>query len=158
MKEADAGARPDVAAMEMMTRALIGIALEAVSHAEHSVTLPQFRLLLALDDLGRVPSSTLAARLRLAGSAVTRMVDRLERVGLVSRGSDPRSRRLVTVEVTPAGRRIVSTALAGRQARLATILDLMSPAGRTGTVQSAHEFVRLSGDAVALGAAGPVPL
>jgi DNA-binding MarR family transcriptional regulator len=153
-----AAVQPDVLALEMMTRALVGIALESISAADADVTLPQFRLLLALDGLGRVPSSKLAARLGLAASAITRMADRLEHAGLIQRGTDQRNRCIVTVELTAAGRRLVADALARRHARLAAVLDRMSPDDREAAVRAAAQFARLSGDAVALGAAGPVPL
>jgi len=95
-----AGERADVAAFELLTRALIGIALEGLGVAGGQVSLPQFRLLLTLDGLGPMPSSKLAAQLRLAPSAITRKVDRLQDTGLVQRGTDPRSRSIVTVEPT----------------------------------------------------------
>lgn len=142
----------------MMTRALVGIALDAIRSAGADVTLPQFRLLLALDGLGRVPSSKLAARLGLAASAITRMVDRLEQAGLVQRGTHQGNRTIVTVELTVAGRRLVTGALAHRKERLAAVLDRMGPDDREAAVRVALEFARLSGDAVAVGAAGPVPL
>jgi DNA-binding MarR family transcriptional regulator len=155
---APADGRPDVLALEMMTRALIGIALEAISSEGQGVTLPQFRLLLALEGLGRVSSSRLATQLGLAASAITRMVDRLERAELVRRGTDRSNRSIVTVELTPAGQRLVTRALAHRHERLATVLDRMSPDEREAAVRSARQFARLSGYAVALGAAGPVPM
>lgn len=149
--------RPDVAAFELITRALIGIALESITSAGKGVTLPQFRLLLALEGLGRVPSSKLAGHLGLAASAITRMVDRLEQADLVQRGADARSRSIVTVELTSAGQDLVTGVLAHRHARLAAVLDRMSPEDRIAAVHAAREFGRLSGDAVALGATGPVP-
>lgn len=142
----------------MLTRALVGIALDAVRSADPDVTLPQFRLLLALEGLGRVPSSKLASRLGLAASAITRMVDRLEQAGLVQRGTDQGNRTIVTVELTAAGRRLVTSALAHRKERLAVVLDRMSADDREAAVRVALQFARLSGDAVAVGAAGPVPL
>lgn len=162
MKTSSAGEetaeRSDVMAFEMMTRALVGIALEVIRTEGTDVTLPQFRLLLALDGLGRVPSSKLAARLGLAASAITRMVDRLEHAGLVKRGTDQGNRSIVTVELTAAGRHLVTDALERRHARLAAVLDLMSPGDREAAVRVARQFAHLSGDAVALGTAGPVPL
>ena len=150
--------RADVAAFEMLTRALIGIAMESIHVAGGQVSLPQFRLLLALDGLGRVPSSKLAAQLGLTASAITRMVDRLQHAGLVQRGTDPRSRSIVTVELTAAGRRLVATVLARRHERLAAVLDRMSPPHHAAAVRAAREFTGLSGNAVALGETGPVPL
>jgi DNA-binding MarR family transcriptional regulator len=148
----------DVVALEMMTRALVGIALKSIRFEDADVTLPQFRLLLALEGLGRVPSSKLAARLGLAASAITRMVDRLEHAGLAQRGADQGNRSIVTVELTVAGRRMVAGALARRHARIAEVLDRMSADDREAAVRAARQFARLSGDAVAAGTAGPVPL
>jgi DNA-binding MarR family transcriptional regulator len=150
--------RLDVIAFELLTQALIGIALESLQVAGGQVSLPQFRLLLALGGLGRVPSSRLAAQLGLAASAITRMVDRLQDAGLVQRGTDPRSRRIVTVELTVAGRCLVAAVLSRRRERLAAILDRMSPSDHAAAVRGAREFASLSGDAIALGESGPVPL
>jgi DNA-binding MarR family transcriptional regulator len=147
-----------VAAFEQLTRALIGIALESLHVAGGHVSLPQFRLLLALDGLGRVPSSKLAAQLGLGASAITRLVDRLQDAGLVQRGTDPRSRSIVSVELTAAGRRLVSAVLDHRHERLAEILDRMNPADHAAATRAAREFASLSADAIALGESGPVPL
>lgn len=153
------GERSDVAAFELLTRALIGIALEGLRVAgSGQVSLPQFRLLLAVEGLGRVPSSRLAAQLGLAPSAVTRMVDRLQDAGLVQRGTDPRSRSIVTVEPTAAGHQLVAAVLGHRHELLGAVLDRMTPADHAAAVQAARLFAGLSGDAIAVGESGPVPL
>ena len=153
-----AGERSDVAAFELLTRALIGIALEGLEVAGGQVSLPQFRLLLTLDGLGPVPSSKLAAQLRLAPSAITRMVDRLQDTGLVQRGTDPHSRSIVTVEPTAAGRELITAVLSHRHELLGEVLDRMTTADHTAAVRAARQFARLSGDAIAIGESGPVPL
>jgi DNA-binding MarR family transcriptional regulator len=153
-----AGERADVAAFELLTRALIGIALEGLGVAGGQVSLPQFRLLLALGGLGRVPSSKLAAQLRLAPSAITRMVDRLQDTGLVQRGTDPHSRSIVTVEPTAAGYQLIDTVLSHRHELLGAVLDQMKPADHAAAVRAARQFASLSGDAIAVGESGPVPL
>lgn len=150
--------RLDVIAFELLTRALIGIAMDSLQVAGGQVSLPQFRLLLHLDALGRVPSSKLATHLGLAASAITRMVDRLQDAGLVQRGTDPRSRRIVTVELTAAGHSLVSAVLTSRHERLGAVLDQMSPTAHAAAVRAARHFASLSGDAVAHGESGPVPL
>jgi DNA-binding MarR family transcriptional regulator len=156
--EEPAATRDDVVVFELLTRALIGIALESIQVAGGQVTLPQFRLLLALEGLGRVPSSRLAAQLGLAPSAITRMVDRLQQRGLVKRGVDERSRCIVTVQLTGEGSQLVTAVLARRHERLAAVLDEMSPGNHAAAVRAARQFTRLSGDAIALGESGPVPL
>jgi DNA-binding MarR family transcriptional regulator len=67
----------DVVALDLLTRTLVGVALESLEVLGGRVSLAQFRLLLRLDELGRVPSSRLATALGLGASSVTRMVDRL---------------------------------------------------------------------------------
>jgi hypothetical protein len=62
------------------------------------------------------------------------------------------------VELTADGRRLVAAVLARRHGRLAAVLDRMSPGDHAATVRAAREFASLSGDAIALGKSGPVPL
>ena len=148
----------DVAAFEQLTRALVGITLASLDVLDGAVSVPQFRLLLTLDGLGRVPSSTLATSLGMVASSVTRLVDRLQAAGFVARGADAASRSIVTVEVTEAGRDLVTAVLARRHALLEEVLDRMDPAERGRAAAVAEAFSRLAGPASALAASGPVPL
>jgi DNA-binding MarR family transcriptional regulator len=150
--------RADVAAFEQLTRALVGVTLKGLSALDGAVSVPQFRLLLALDGLGRVPSSTLAEALGMAASSVTRLVDRLSAAGLVERGSVEHSRSIVTVEATAAGRDLVGLVLDRRRALLEEVLDRMEPREREQARRAATAFVELAADAVALSGSGPVPL
>ena len=151
--------RADVAAFEQLTRALVGITVKSLQAlGETEVTVAQFRLLLALDGLGRVPSSALASALGMVASSVTRLVDRLQAAGLVSRGADEHNRSIVTLEVTMAGRDLVTAVLERRHALLAAVLDTMDPQVRDSATAAAHAFTQLAGDAVMPSAAGPVPV
>ncbi|MBR7831708.1 MarR family transcriptional regulator [Actinospica durhamensis] len=153
------GPRPDVAAFERLTRALVGVTAQSLDALDGAVTVSQFRLLRTLDGLGRVPSSTLAAALGAAASSVTRLVDRLEAAGYVARGADSHSRSIVTVEVTAAGREVVAAVLARRHRLLESVLDLMSAEQRAHAADAAERFVRLAGDAAVEAAEnGPVAL
>ncbi len=95
------------------------------------------RCLDILDRAGRMTAGQLASAARLTSGAVTAVLDRLERAGLVRRVADPADRRRVMVEVTPElarrsaplygpmvdeGRRWVSTYT---DDQLETILDFM---------------------------------
>lgn len=148
----------DVAALELMTRALVGLTLRSLEVLEGAVTAPQFRLLLVLDELGQVPSSRLAAKLGTLASSVTRLADRLEAAGLLVRGHDPRNRSIVTVEVTPAGRDLVARVVAHRHVLLAEVLDRMTPVERTGAASAARRFAELAADAGEELAVGTLPL
>jgi len=148
----------DVASLELMTRALVGLTLRSLEVLEGAVTAPQFRLLLVLDELGQVPSSRLAARLGTLASSVTRLADRLEAAGLLVRGHDPRNRSIVTVEVTPAGRDLVARVVARRHVLLAEVLDRMTAAERASAASSARRFAELAEDAGEALAVGSLPL
>lgn len=149
---------PDVTAFEQLARALVGITLKSLSALDGAVSVPQFRLLLTLDGLGRVPSSALAEALGMGPSSVTRLVDRLQAAALVERGSVEHSRSIVTVEVTSRGRDLVTAVLDRRHALLEEVLDRMEPRQREQARQMATVFVDLAGDAAALAVNGPVPL
>ena len=154
----NASSRADVAAFERLTQALVGITAQSLDALDGTVTVSQFRLLRTLDGLGRVSCTTLAAALGTAASSVTRLVDKLEAAGFVARGADPHSRSIVTVEVTVAGREVVTSLLARRRALLEAVLDAMPLAERERAAEAAERFVLLAGDAVAAGVKGLVAL
>lgn len=152
-------AEPDVvAALELMTRALVGVTLQSLQVLDGEVSVPQFRLLLVLSGLGRVPSSRLAGELGMTASSVTRLADRLEGAGLIARGTDPRSRSIVTLEVTAAGVDLVARVVERRHRLLAAVLERMNPGERAAAARVARRLSELAGDAAALSATGPLPL
>lgn len=148
----------DIAALELMTRAVVGLTMRSVEVLGGEVTLPQFRLLLVLSGLGRVPSSRLAAEMGIGPSSVTRLADKLASAGLLTRGTDARSRSVVTVEVTPAGVDLVARVVARRQELLGEVLGRMTPRERAEASRVARRLAGLASDAVAVGAASPLPL
>lgn len=155
MTEDDAGS---VHALELMTRALVGITMQSLTVLGDQVSMPQFRLLLILSGLGRVPSSRLAAELGMTASSVTRLADRLEASGLLIRGTDPRNRSIVTLEVTGAGLDLVARAVERRHELLAAVLGRMTPAEREDAARIAGRFAGLAADAAAFSVTGPLPL
>lgn len=92
---------------------------------------------------GPVRIRDLAARLGLAESSVTRLVDRLETQRFVVRRALPADRRSVAVELTTAGRRAGDQVAGKRRAFLTTILEALEPAERV-------ELVRLFGKVAAV--------
>jgi DNA-binding MarR family transcriptional regulator len=106
----------------------MGVALRGVDPLE--VSLPQFRLLLALHELGRSTSGHCAQVLRLAGSSVTRLADRLDASGHRVRGTDPSHRRVVTLELAHQGRAVVKKVTARRRRDLTGVLDRLDPTER----------------------------
>jgi DNA-binding MarR family transcriptional regulator len=120
--------------------------------------LPQFRLLVALADLGRSPSSKVARELGLGASSVTRLGDRLEVSGHVLRGHDPHSRSVVTLELTAAGRELVAQVMQWRRAELSRILSRLPASANADLVDGLRRFHEAVGEEYAGELHGPVPL
>ncbi|MQY17891.1 MarR family winged helix-turn-helix transcriptional regulator [Nocardia macrotermitis] len=137
---------PDVAALEVLTRTLVGIAWDSAHAAPPGVTFPQMRLLLVLQTLGRVPCSHLATALGVNASSVTRLADKLEAHGYLSRGTDAHNRSVVTVEVTAAGQRVVDEVLEVRHTAFRTILDQLPEEKRQSVTAAAHDLVRAAAE------------
>ena len=80
--------------------------------------------------------SELAARLGVAESTATRLVDRLEGAKLVRRRAWHPDRRCVVAELTPSGRRVAGELEASRRQFLSEILQSLRPDER-------RELIRL---------------
>ncbi len=117
-----------VEALQAATRVLAGIALRSLGVLDGVITLPQFRMLAVLAELGRVRSARVARALGLDASTVTRLADRLVAAGHVERGSDPRHRSVVTLQLTSSGQDLVSTVSGWRHRELSRIVGVLPPA------------------------------
>ena len=144
--------------LQAVTRLLAGVALRSLEAAPAPVTLPQFRLLAVLADLGPVPSGQAARRLGLDPSTVTRLADRMVAAGHVSRGSDSRHRGVVTLELTESGRNLVATAGAWRRHELARILARLDPSAQAAVTTALGLLVEAAGDEYRGAAQPSVPL
>lgn len=118
----------EVDAFAVAASDLTGLALRSVEQAE--VSLPQFRLLRALAELGGASSTQAAQALGVVGSTVTRLADRLDASGHLVRGTDPGNRSVVMLELTERGRRVVRDVTAHRRRELAQVLDRLDPSER----------------------------
>ena len=144
--------------LQAATRMLAGVALRSLDVLDAMVTLPQFRLLAVLADLGPVPTGRAARTLGLDRSTVTRLADRMVAAGHVARGTDPRHRGVVTLELTGSGRDLVAAADAWRRAELDRIMARLSPAQQAVVTVSLGLLVEASGDDYGVTAHRPVPL
>jgi len=137
----------EAAAFESATRDLVGVALRSVEGLE--VSLPQFRLLRVLDDLGEAGATRCAEVLGLAGSSVTRLVDRLDASGHLVRRPDPSNRSAVLLALTDTGRRLVREVETRRRRQLDEALDRLDPDERTRCVaalERLHEVLKTPRD------------
>ena len=144
--------------LQAATRVLAGVALRSLDVLDSAVTLPQFRLLAVLADLGPVPSGRAARALGLDPSTVTRLADRMVAAGHVARGTDPHHRGVVTLELTASGRGLVAAADAWRREELARILALLAPSEQRALTTALGRLVAAAGEGYGVSAVPPAPL
>jgi DNA-binding MarR family transcriptional regulator len=151
-------AAEQVAALQAVTRVLTGVAMRSMDVLDGAVSLAQFRMLAVLADLGRARSARVARALGLDASTVTRLADRLVGAGHVVRGSDPRHRSVVTLELTPSGQQLVSKVAARRDHELIRIVDMLPPASRPLVTRALRQLVDAAGDGYGVAAVPPAAL
>jgi DNA-binding MarR family transcriptional regulator len=147
-----------VETLQAATRVLAGVALRSLEVLDGAVTLPQFRMLAVLADLGRARSGQVARALGLEASTVTRLAGRLVRDGYVVRGREPAHRGVVTLELTAAGWDLVSQVAAWRERELARILHQIPPAGRAQVTSALQQLIDAAGEGYGMISRSLVPV
>jgi DNA-binding MarR family transcriptional regulator len=147
-----------VEVLQDATRVLAGVALRSVDVLDGAVSLPQLRLLAVLADLGPARSGRVAGALGLEASTVTRLADRMVAAGNVKRGTDPRHRGVVTLELTAQGRRLVAKVAAWRHQELARILGRLTDADRAAVTRALRLLVDAAGDGYGVISRSLVPM
>jgi DNA-binding MarR family transcriptional regulator len=136
----------DVEVTLTASRALVGVVARTLADVLEVVTLPQFRMLVVLCDEGPLRSGVLSERLGIHQSTLTRLADRLVGQGWVRRETNAESRREVMVDLTDAGRELVTKVLEARRADLAKILG-RAPAKDRAVIRAGFEaFARAAGE------------
>jgi DNA-binding MarR family transcriptional regulator len=137
----------DADAVLAASRALLAVVATSLAPALDTVSPPQFRVLVLLWEAAEPTRvGALATALDVHASTFSRMADRLESRGLVSRSANPRSRREILVELTPAGRRLVGVVMRRRRAAVDTILRSASPADRRLILRGLQAFSTAAGE------------
>lgn len=98
-----------------------------VRHIARSTGLTSRMVLRALRDDGPTRLTELAWSTGVSQPAMTQLVGRMEREGLVIRLIDPEDARATLVEITGAGRAVWGELKVSRRDRLAELLDTLSP-------------------------------
>jgi DNA-binding MarR family transcriptional regulator len=70
---------------------------------ESGLTAPQLLVMLAIEREGAPSTSTLARQISVSQATMTRIIDRLERAGLVERQKSSTDKRVVNIRLTEAG-------------------------------------------------------
>ena len=129
------------------SRALVAVAARSLAAAEEQVTLPQYRTLVVLASRGPQRALDLSAALDVNQSTVTRMCDRLERKGLISRVRPTDNRRTVITTLAPAGLQLVEAVTRRREREIRAILRKMTPDLRAALVPTFRAFADAAGEA-----------
>ncbi|MET7770362.1 MarR family transcriptional regulator [Nocardia sp. NPDC005366] len=107
-----------------------------------------FTTLSVLDTLSTSPRPLRLTELtrteQVTQPAITQLVTRLERDGLVERGPDPRDGRAVLVHITDAGRRIGRSRRTDRVRHLAPLLAELTPEQRRDLACALPALARLA--------------
>jgi DNA-binding MarR family transcriptional regulator len=135
------------------TRALLLAYLDALTLAEPmqvrlwqvaELTLTQVSVLRTLLREGPQNAGRLGNSVGLSPTSVTRLVDRLERRGLVSRHRDSDDRRLVEVRLEPAGEAILSHAKLMKGSAIHRAVESMSDTERRRLTAGLRHLVELA--------------
>jgi DNA-binding MarR family transcriptional regulator len=84
-----------------------------------------------LHEAGPLNATALAAALGIAPSTLTRLADRLVRIGFVARGGDDADRRAVVLSITRRGAHMATRVRARREQALGRRFDRLGPDERT---------------------------
>ena len=129
-----------VNALLTASRLLVAVSARSLAAVEEALTLPQFRMLVALHTRGPLSLSMLAAELDVQPSTAMRMIDRLVTVDMVSRGTVPTDRRTSLISLTDAGRSTVVETTERRRNEIARIVDTMPTTRRRGLLKALQAF------------------
>jgi DNA-binding MarR family transcriptional regulator len=142
MTRAPADDQLDVGSAEMGLSLLIEACERAVEVEDRTESVPpaQIRALLTIEQAGSLNLSRLAEALGASASAASRLCDRMQAHGLLTRGRAPASRREIVLLPTESGRMLAEWVRSRRRAALRDVMQTMSPDGRAALAQGLREL------------------
>jgi DNA-binding MarR family transcriptional regulator len=105
------------------------------------VSILGFQVLALLEMHEAIPMGHLADELDVALPNATGLVNRMEERGLIARRDDPTDRRVVLVELTSAGRRLIREMEAERRARMRRLFGSLDPIQQDRLLQSVQDLI-----------------
>src|SRR5690348_15222409 len=114
----------------------MGIAIRSIQTAPVDVTVPQYRVLVMLEDNGPVGIGAIAVELGVNPSNATRVCDRLERLGLVDRTRSREDGRAVLVTLTEEGGRVLETVTRTRRQEIVRVVARLDGRGGVAAVRA----------------------
>ncbi|MBL1095300.1 MarR family winged helix-turn-helix transcriptional regulator [Streptomyces coffeae] len=135
-----------VNALLVASRLLVAVSARSLAAVEETLTLPQFRMLVVLENSGQLSLSRLAEELGVQPSTAMRMIDRLVAAGMVARGASEVDRRASVIALTETGRRTVEEVTQRRKGELTGIVEAMSVGQRRGLIEALRAFTEAGGE------------
>jgi DNA-binding MarR family transcriptional regulator len=137
-----AAAQRAAAEVELAAEALVGIWAHVAESLDVRVSPTQLRALTAVGRYGELNLSQLAEALGALPSSASRLCDRLEAAGLLTRDTGRASRRAVRLHLTPVGEALLEQARKSRQEQIAQVLTAMAPDDREALARGLAAFQR----------------
>lgn len=134
--------RPFADRLEQALRGLLELSVGVLSDMEENVSPSHLRALQSLDHLGGAKVTALGDALGVPPSTASRISDRLTAAGLITREVAPDNRRATLLELTPAGRSVLSELAAARARALGQVTDAMTREERDALLLGAEGFAR----------------
>jgi DNA-binding MarR family transcriptional regulator len=113
------------AAIETAAEALVALWGRAQESTRQPVSSSQLRALLVVERLGEINLNGLAEELGSIPSSASRLCDRLQAAGLISRNTGRTDRREVVLSLTPDGHSLLGAMRSARRAEIGRVLAAM---------------------------------
>ena len=130
--------------LEVALHGLLELSVGVLSAMEEKVSPSHLRALQSLEHLGGAKVTALGEALGVPPSTASRISDRLTAAGLITRQVAPDNRRATWLELTPAGREVLSDLAGARAEALERVAAAMTPAEREALLVGAEGFARAS--------------
>lgn len=128
------------------SRALVSLAVRTIDEAPVDVTLAQHRVLVLLAARGDLIVGDIAEDLGVNPSNATRICDRLQRLGLITRARSSQDGRVVVVALSDQGATLVKEVTRRRRVEVERVLGRMTPAQTTRVVEALEIFNLAAGE------------
>jgi DNA-binding MarR family transcriptional regulator len=136
-------AEPDAEMAARLRLSVMRVARLLRVHSGDEVSASQLSALSTLDRHGPTTLGELSANERVKPPTMTRVVASLEEMGLVTRTTDQRDRRVARVAITDAGRELLARTRSSKDAFLAARLSTLPDADRRALARAADALDRL---------------
>jgi len=134
------GSHVDVVAAERGLAVLLEACDRAVEEIGSAIPPAQLRALLIIGQAGSMNLNRLARALDSTASATSRLTDRMQAAGLLSRDRAAASRREIVLLPTESGRQLAEWVTVQRRSALAQVLDTLSPQAREALARGLAEL------------------